>query len=218
MKTLKQFFQAYIDWVDADAPQHDTFTRRYGLCTNLNRWSGHDQELRQELRDLLTQDFGTAHKSFGEHYDEESRNSTMHLNEARINWVRKQLGEKTMKHPQADMLIAIANGEQMQVKSGNTWIDAPSSEVLRIVQQGGTLRIKPRTIKINGKELAGPITKPPEMGTEYHTLLLPSMYTSKWENDATDNRILSKGLAFASEEDAQAVVDAFKEILKGELK
>lgn len=217
MKTLKQFFQAYIDWVDAGAFEHPTFTRRYGLCMNLNLWSDYDEELRQELRGLFAQDFGTTYTPFGEHYDKEFRNSIMHLNEARINWVRKQLGEKTMKHPQYEALIAIANGEQMQAKSGNTWFDAPSSEALRIVQQGGTLRIKPRTIKINGKELAGPITKPPEEGAIYRLVYITAVNFT-WDNDETDRKNLTEKAVFASEEDAQAVVDAFKEMLKGELK
>lgn len=76
-----------------------------------------------------------------------------------------------MKHPYADVLIAIANGEklQYQVSSGD-WIDttaeAALSEIANANPQLGKFRVKPKTININGIEVPEPLREAPPHGTE----------------------------------------------------
>lgn len=66
----------------------------------------------------------------------------------------------TTQHPYADLLIAIANGEQMQIlKRDDTWVDVDSRDALFVVGNSGYCRVKPKTITVNGVECRAEASK-----------------------------------------------------------
>ena len=61
-------------------------------------------------------------------------------------------------HPRADLLIAIAQGKQMQGAClGPPWIDIDARDALSAVAQGLPCRIKPETVMVNGVECPKPV-------------------------------------------------------------
>lgn len=67
-----------------------------------------------------------------------------------------------MKHPYADILIAIAEGKEVQFQTGNgTWLPQSVNATLYEIHHSqfgpGRYRIKPATININGVEVEGPV-------------------------------------------------------------
>ena len=63
------------------------------------------------------------------------------------------------QHPQAGILRAIADGKQIEDKTNTGYTYAAPDYVLRVLSNGGGqfLRIKPRTLSINGREFECPV-------------------------------------------------------------
>jgi hypothetical protein len=98
-ENLKSFLSAYLEWVDAGAPNTAPFKRRYGLCSNLDDWSRH---LDSEERTALGKELDTMFKTDGldmchpfgvDEYFEARERETQHLNQARIAWVRSKVAQ-----------------------------------------------------------------------------------------------------------------------------
>lgn len=93
---LKAFYKAYAAWLDAGAVNNGVFTRCTGLCFALQKWAGDKGHNICALHlELKSQFFNSRLDSgypfnHGEHnYDVECDDETIHLNLARIAWVRK---------------------------------------------------------------------------------------------------------------------------------
>jgi len=87
---MKKFLTAYIEWVDAGAPEGKPFCRGYGLCSNSFETEGSAVE--RELKGMFEADGLERTYPFGEaDYDAHSTYGTHHLHQPRIDWVRKQL-------------------------------------------------------------------------------------------------------------------------------
>ena len=76
-----------------------------------------------------------------------------------------------MKHPYADILIAIAEGKEVQFQTGNgTWLPQSVNATLYEIHHSqfgpGRYRIKPATITINGCEV-----EKPKKNAAYHISL-----------------------------------------------
>jgi len=93
---MRKFLTAYIEWVDAGAPEGKPFCRGYGLCPNKYRlpdtaWAD-ARELAQELAGMFVQGGLEMPYPFGQDaYDRDSYHDLHHLHQPRIDWVRKQL-------------------------------------------------------------------------------------------------------------------------------
>lgn len=88
---LAEFLSAYYTWA-AEGASSDQFSRKWGLCTNLRiQWLG-GAHLAKELAMLLEADFGQAVYPFGAHYWGDVIHRTQHLNQVRLDWVRRKLG------------------------------------------------------------------------------------------------------------------------------
>ena len=66
------------------------------------------------------------------------------------------------QHPHADILRAIADGEPIQryLVSG-VWETTTGDHAMRAILEGisATIRVKPRTLSINGREFEAPVEK-----------------------------------------------------------
>ena len=109
----------------------------------------------------------------------------------------------TTPHKDADKLLAIAHGKQMQVygnNNGTPWVDASPDRSLVAICAGQPCRIKPLTVMVNGVECPRPVP-PPEGKYTVRILIL--------------NRGIFWELDFAELADAEAVcramVKPFKE-------
>lgn len=117
-----------------------------------------------------------------------------------------------MKHPYADILIAIANNETVQISYdyGKTWPVTKVEIVLSKIasdDQAVQFRIKPKTILINGYEVPEPMkVKPTSSNTYYYPSLgifTESLYNySHWTNDVLDNERFYSGLIHSTKEAA----------------
>ena len=72
-------------------------------------------------------------------------------------------------HPQADILRAIADGEDLEAFCREEWFDITPMTALRYIYDGSIpLRIKPKVININGIEVPEPIREMPPEGTSVY--------------------------------------------------
>lgn len=88
----------------------------------------------------------------------------------------------TTPHKDAEKLIAIAHGKQMQVcgNNGTTWVDATSDHALFAVYNGEPCRIKPEVVLINGIECQRPVPPP---GGKYTVRIMILNQGTFWELD-----------------------------------
>lgn len=91
---LKAFYQDYAAWLDAGAVNKGAFWRDWGLCACImcHVKDGTAHILLGEMKTQFTAAGLCDRHPFNgsaEDYAREHRNSAMHLNEARIAWVRK---------------------------------------------------------------------------------------------------------------------------------
>ena len=93
---LKAFYRAYSAWLDAGAINNGVFTRCTGLCFALHKWAGDKGYIIRALRLELEVQFINAGLDSGypfngseRDYDVECDDETIHLNQARIAWVRR---------------------------------------------------------------------------------------------------------------------------------
>ncbi|CAB3784557.1 hypothetical protein [Pararobbsia alpina] len=99
---LKAFLTAWLEWVDTGAVDGEPFERRRGLCSSFEYWMDArniDCEHQEEECDGLTRAFRAAGLNrvypFGgaEEFYEDSDANEMHLNPARIAWVRSKVAQ-----------------------------------------------------------------------------------------------------------------------------
>ena len=109
-------------------------------------------------------------------------------------------------HPQAEILRAVADGEEIEAFCGEEWYGVMPKTVLRYIYDGNIpLRIKPKTININGIEVPEPMREEPEFNTEYWVadpVAAGGAVDFIWQNMAADERWLSLGICHLTQEAA----------------
>lgn len=98
-ESLKQFYRDYLEWVNSGAITNDEpFTRHCGLCVSLISWcymqdvSSLDlQMLKHEMKkQFIDASLNPAYPFGGvELYKSETLCGMCHMNEQRMNWVKK---------------------------------------------------------------------------------------------------------------------------------
>ena len=114
------------------------------------------------------------------------------------------------KHPYADILIAIANGENIQIQHYDNlaeWDNVDYQTVLSHIYSDkgtGCIRIKPKTIMINGYEVPEPLKVKPEEDTYYFFPVLDDDMcgSSIWINHKVDVKRLKDGILHSTKEAA----------------
>lgn len=102
-QSLTNFYNAYAEWLEANAPEHPVFDRGSGLCLQLLRYCidfGVDVDARHAHMDEFTEQLTQAglcdrypFDIDDQSYLSSSRRMTCHLNPNRIAWVREHVGE-----------------------------------------------------------------------------------------------------------------------------
>jgi len=90
---LRSFLQWWLHDATSEHPSDDV--KYYGLCTNVWRYSGCNDKLKKELKQLLIKSGLEWAFPFegNQAYNNDKNNGSMHLRPARLAWVRKQLEE-----------------------------------------------------------------------------------------------------------------------------
>lgn len=127
-------------------------------------------------------------------------------------------------HPHAEMLIAIAEGKQMQGHiAKQTWMDVSPSRALELISSGpwtAAIRIKPEpsTITINGHEFPEPMRVAPEEGAMYWVVNLSAdanvAHCYYWDADDKYGQRLNNGLCQATKQGAIDCAKALLSLLK----
>jgi hypothetical protein len=128
-------------------------------------------------------------------------------------------------HPQAEILRAIADGQQMQLLheslSPPVWIDCTGGSALSAITSNGRFRIKPRTIMIGNVEVPEPMRVAPLVGTQFWLCSSTSLYPSEdhfeWEGMELQREWLKRGLLHATEQGAKDMLTALVKQLGGVL-
>jgi hypothetical protein len=113
-----------------------------------------------------------------------------------------------VKHPYAEILVSIANGEVVQFRShADGWGDIDIEDVLVEIAHARftpcRYRVKPRTININGIEVPEPVREPLEEGTRYWTCGAGVVVAYTWVSDASDKGLLANGWIHLTKEAAE---------------
>jgi hypothetical protein len=129
------------------------------------------------------------------------------------------------RHPHADSMILFHKNTDAKWQwfykcntSGvQEWVDCKEPPKFK---EEVLYRIKPDTITINNKEYPAPLRIAPEQGSYYYFMDVSNneVDKNKWHGTGTfdfDYKYLGLGVCFATQEDAQAVLDAILEILRG---
>ena len=118
----------------------------------------------------------------------------------------------TTKHPFSKILIAIANGESIEFsRNAKAWGSITPYHALSAIVEGEAdrLRIKPRTVTINGHTIAAPECKPLNDGQCYWIVeLVESDHGYQWDGDEFDFEWLRAGVIHLNRCDAHAHRDA----------
>lgn len=116
-----------------------------------------------------------------------------------------------MEHPYAHILRAIADGETIQLKAEGAWIDKDHALVLALISSGRYtqegIRVKPRTIEINGCAVPEPLRVKPEKGRAVYAVnLLSSKSTTilAWTDSNDDCVLLQRGVLHLTKEACHA--------------
>ena len=128
----------------------------------------------------------------------------------------QEVTTNTTKHKYADILIAIANGEQIEGKNEkDQWCVVDSNIVLYGIYSTGKvdldIRVKPKTININGHEVPEPVKVKPEIGDLYYSVSftdLDNLFLSTFHDSYTDNLLFNKGIMHLTAEAAQKHAEA----------
>lgn len=109
-------------------------------------------------------------------------------------------------HPNAELLIAIANGKTIQqyVKDTNEWVNINNPLVALI--DGYDLRIGESTITINGISVPHPEEKPLNNGDHYFIATISNIQLVErltWAGDSFDMLLLKRGLVHRSPGNAE---------------
>ena len=128
------------------------------------------------------------------------------------------------KHPYAEVLRWIANGEEVELTIfGKYWKCFSQHELLSYICDGAVppehFRLKRKTIKIGDVEVPEPMRVALEFGQEYYTvgvlcLSAEELIALTWDGDDIDKEWLETGLCYTSREDAWKVVQALQKLLK----
>lgn len=125
----------------------------------------------------------------------------------------------TTPHPKADLLRAIADGRQMQIKRPSEWRDCDASTALAGLASVAPhhIRIKPDTVTINGIECPAPMVDAPEKRTICWAPTIDRMEQAGWVWHGTVDETLwlESGLCFVTKADAKAVAEAMLAPLRG---
>lgn len=120
------------------------------------------------------------------------------------------MNELLQPHPQAEWLIAMAQGKPVQrLTAGGLWVGASLSCLCNY--PSGTFRIKPETITINGHEVPCPVREPLGAGQGFwladttHTCLC-AWYA--WSSTTLYRSWLDLGLIHSTKEAASAHAEA----------
>lgn len=120
-----------------------------------------------------------------------------------------------MEHPYAHILRAIADGDTIQLKAVDAWIDKDPATVLALISSGRYtqegIRVKPRTIEINGCAVPEPLRVKPEKGRVVYAVdLLAGKSTVQfaWTGSNEDCVLLQRGVLHLTEEACLAHVHA----------
>lgn len=126
-----------------------------------------------------------------------------------------------MKHHYAEILNAIAEGNQIQFNSNNGWVDQSWSttlvEIVDEVFEPSEYRVKPKTINIGGYEVPKPVTDEPEKGQSFWVVELTDsdlVSGTAWDDHTFDRRMLKQGLIHLTKEAAQTHAQALLSITK----
>lgn len=105
MKYLLEYLKTYELWLENGAPDGVVFSRRHGLCLNIDGYAEQffpdddtvEDVLLEELLKALKQDQINPVLPFIQWawYADESRNKTCHLNQGRNEWIRKTIVRMT---------------------------------------------------------------------------------------------------------------------------
>jgi hypothetical protein len=121
-----------------------------------------------------------------------------------------------MTHPYKDILIAIANGEQIQWHGADgIWYDQTHEGALQKIALSDydpeRYRVKPRTLRINGHEVPEPVREPLKDGQACF-LVEPTSTEGAikftWKGVDSDRAWLEHGLIHLTEEAAKTATDA----------
>ena len=95
MKTLKEFYKSYNDWLVAGAPDGEPYLRSAGLCINLRRFAENHEPLQHEMNMQFLANGYRLRIPFNRDgsYFTEATTNTCHLNQMRINWVKDHVEE-----------------------------------------------------------------------------------------------------------------------------
>ena len=110
-----------------------------------------------------------------------------------------------------EALIALANGEELQMYIVNKWEDLRRDISWRsILGENYKLRLKPRTITINGIEVAAPFE--PKHGDIFWYLDLTQICSYNYRQEWSDSDEYTQLGAWRSEEEIKQVVAALRSI------
>lgn len=116
-----------------------------------------------------------------------------------------------MEHPYAHILRAIADGETIQLKAVDAWIDKDHATVLALISSGRYtqegIRVKPRTIEINGCAVPEPLRVEPEHGDIVYAVDLlagKSTVSFAWTGSDKDRVLLQRGVLHLTKEACRA--------------
>ncbi len=112
------------------------------------------------------------------------------------------------EHPYAEILRAIADGEDIQYQDGE-WFDVSHTDTLCFIHtetlQPKEMRVKPQTIGINDIDVPIPVRNAPIKGSTYY---VPSFRAERveqllWWNDEIDKMYLQRGFVHDTAEAAK---------------
>lgn len=132
------------------------------------------------------------------------------------------------EHPYADILRAIADGKQIQIlKHGHSkWEDVSGQVALSLVyynteyaidENKTIIRIKPKTININGIEVPEPAREPLKEEQQYWFVYIDasrSQGQSRWDDDPIDYTRLDMGIIHLTKEAAETHAKALLSFTK----
>ena len=119
-------------------------------------------------------------------------------------------------HPNADILLAIAEGKQLQYAITNgKWVDINSANVLRWISEENNeacsgIRVKPSTIRIGSYDVPEPMRVAPEDETWCYiaSTMQVNAVPFLWDNCEFYERVLKSGLCHSTKEAAELHVKA----------
>ena len=115
-------------------------------------------------------------------------------------------------HPQAEILRAIADGEEIEAFYDEGWHDTvPRSAIKYLGADMYPLRIKPKVININGIEVPEPMREEPKDGTPFWIIDIvysENVRRSEWEASFMQKKWLKAGLCHLTKEAAELHANA----------